>query len=62
MDTELVFPAPQVPDPPPLLDTLRIELLEDTDLSSFPLTNPLGLDNVPNTEATRVVIHSLARL
>jgi hypothetical protein len=62
MDADLSFPAPRVSDPPPLLDALRIEMLEDEDVSQFPLTNPLSTDNIPNTDAARVAIHSLARL
>jgi hypothetical protein len=62
MDTDLTFPAPRVPDPPPLLESLFIELLEDSDLSHFPLSHPLTTEDLPNSEAGRITVHTLARL
>jgi hypothetical protein len=62
MDADLTFPAPHVPDPPSLLDALLVELLEDSDVHHIPLSHPLTTDDLPNSEASRVLIHTLACL
>jgi hypothetical protein len=62
MDTQLVFPAPRVADPPPPLDKLLVDLLDNTDLAEVIITNPLTIQNIPDSLEARTTIHSLARV
>jgi hypothetical protein len=62
MQSDLVFPAPRVADPPPPLDKLLIDLLNNEEFSEVILTNPLTAQNIPETEEARVALHSLARI
>jgi hypothetical protein len=62
MDTNLVFPAPQVADPPPPLHKLLVDLLENADASEISVTNPLTVQNIPDSLEARTAIHSLGRI
>jgi hypothetical protein len=59
MDTNLVFPAPWVTDPPPPLDRLLVDLLDNNDLAEVSVTNPLTAKNIPDSEDARLAVHSL---
>jgi hypothetical protein len=62
MDTNLVFPAPWVTDPPPPLHKLLVDLLDNSDLSEISVTNPLTVQNILDSLKARTAIHSLGRI
>jgi hypothetical protein len=62
MDTNLVFPAPRVADPPPPLHKLLVDLLENADASEILITNPLTVHNIPDSLEAQTTIHSLSRV
>jgi hypothetical protein len=63
MDSSFTFPSVRAANPPAtLLETLAEILPQDTLPDPIRIHHPLSLDSIPNTDAARLVVQSLARV
>jgi hypothetical protein len=62
MDTSFTFPAPCVPNPPPLLDTILGEILDNCNCSQIVVSNPIGYSNIWDSTAACRTVHAVSRL
>ena len=62
MDSNLIFPALTLPQPPPPLDSLLITIVNDKHTTSIPNDNPLAHNNVPDTPLAHETVFGLYRV
>jgi hypothetical protein len=60
LDTGLHFPNARVADPPPPLDKLMADFIDNAELAEVTISNPLTSSNIPDTEEARLAVHSSA--